>query len=149
MDDGVCKQRVSYLGDFRPVAVWGFWRRVPEVGEGVAISFSEWHGSLAPQGRLYLQTRETECIGSVEITAESTSKTLCTRLEGAVGRKAIGVSMPEDRAKDVEWLTEVCTVDGASRSEVIRAILAAYIDADLEQPESINEYVRRNRTDDS
>jgi len=60
-------------------------------------------------------------------------------------RTKIGVSARAELVDELDTLVDECTDLGASRSEIVEAILTAYLQGDEERIEKTRELVIRNR----
>ena len=60
-------------------------------------------------------------------------------------RTKIGVSVRAELVDELDTLVDECTDLGASRSEIVEAILTAYLQGDEERIEKMRELVIRNR----
>ena len=56
-----------------------------------------------------------------------------------------GIAVDEDIASEVDKLVEECDDLGASRSEIIEAILTAYVRSDSDHAEQLRELIIRRR----
>ncbi len=60
-------------------------------------------------------------------------------------RTKMGVSVRTELVEELDTLVDECSDLGASRSEIVEAILAAYLQNDEERIEKTRELVIRNR----
>lgn len=60
-------------------------------------------------------------------------------------RTKMGVSVRTELAEELDTLVDECSDLGASRSEIVEAILTAYLQNDEERTEKTRELVIRNR----
>jgi metal-responsive CopG/Arc/MetJ family transcriptional regulator len=62
-----------------------------------------------------------------------------------MAKEKFGVAIAEDIAREVDELVDECEDLGASRSEIVEAILTAYIQSDTDHVEQVRELVIRQR----
>ena len=62
-----------------------------------------------------------------------------------MAKEKFGVAIAEDIAREVDELVGECEDLGASRSEIVEAILTAYIQSDTDHVEQVRELVIRQR----
>lgn len=62
-----------------------------------------------------------------------------------MARSKIGVSVRTELVDELDTLVDECSDLGASRSEIVEAILTAYLQGDEERIEKTRELVIRNR----
>ena len=60
-------------------------------------------------------------------------------------KKKFGVAVDEDITSEVDELVDECDDLGASRSEIIEAILTAYVRSEIEHAEQVRELIIRRR----
>jgi metal-responsive CopG/Arc/MetJ family transcriptional regulator len=60
-------------------------------------------------------------------------------------KEKFGVAVAEDIAQEIDELVDECEDLGASRSEIIEAILTAYIQSDTDHVEQVRELIIRRR----
>jgi len=60
-------------------------------------------------------------------------------------KEKFGVAVAEDVADELEELVSECEDLGASRSEVVEAILTAYVRSDIDHVEQVRELIIRRR----
>jgi metal-responsive CopG/Arc/MetJ family transcriptional regulator len=62
-----------------------------------------------------------------------------------MAKDKFGIAVDEDLASEVDELVDECDDLGASRSEIIEAILTAYIRSDSDHAEQVRELILRRR----
>jgi metal-responsive CopG/Arc/MetJ family transcriptional regulator len=62
-----------------------------------------------------------------------------------MAKEKFGVAIAEDIAREVDELVDECEDLGASRSEIVEAILTAYIQSDTDRVEQVRELIIRRR----
>ena len=58
-------------------------------------------------------------------------------------KEKFGVAIAEDIVREIDELVDECEDLGASRSEIVEAILAAYIQSDTDHVEQVRELIIR------
>lgn len=62
-----------------------------------------------------------------------------------MSKMKFGIAVDEDLATEVDELVDDCDDLGASRSEIIEAILTAYVRSDADHSERVRELIIRRR----
>ena len=62
-----------------------------------------------------------------------------------MGKKKFGIAVAEDITQEIDGLVDECDDLGASRSEIIEAILTAYIHSETNHTERVRELIIRRR----
>lgn len=62
-----------------------------------------------------------------------------------MAKEKFGVAVAEDVADELEELVSECEDLGASRSEIVEAILTAYVRSDTDHVEQVRELIIRRR----
>ena len=62
-----------------------------------------------------------------------------------MAKDKFGIAVDKDLASEVDELVDECDDLGASRSEIIEAILTAYIRSDSDHAEQVRELILRRR----
>ena len=60
-------------------------------------------------------------------------------------KEKFGVAIAEDIVREINELVDECEDLGASRSEIVEAILTAYIQSDTDHVEQVRELIIRQR----
>ena len=60
-------------------------------------------------------------------------------------KEKFGVAIAEDIVREIDELVDECEDLGASRSEIVEAILTAYIQSDTDHVEQVRELIIRQR----
>ena len=60
-------------------------------------------------------------------------------------KEKFGVAIAEDIVREINELVDECEDLGASRSEIVEAILTAYIQSDTDHVEQVRELIIRRR----
>ena len=60
-------------------------------------------------------------------------------------KEKFGVAIAEDIVREIDELVDECEDLGASRSEIVEAILTAYIRSDTDHVEQVRELIIRRR----
>ena len=62
-----------------------------------------------------------------------------------MAKQKFGIAVAEDIAQEIDELVDECEDLGASRSEIVEAILTAYIQSDTDHVEQLRELIIRRR----
>jgi metal-responsive CopG/Arc/MetJ family transcriptional regulator len=62
-----------------------------------------------------------------------------------MAKEKFGIAVAEDTAQEIDKLVDECEDLGASRSEIVEAILTAYIQSDTDHLEQVRELIIRRR----
>ena len=62
-----------------------------------------------------------------------------------MAKEKFGVAIAEDIVREIDELVDECEDLGASRSEIVEAILTAYIQSDTDHVEQVRELIIRQR----
>lgn len=62
-----------------------------------------------------------------------------------MSKEKFGIAVSEDITRDLDELAEDCEALGASRSEIVEAILTAYLRSDADHVERVRELIIRRR----
>jgi metal-responsive CopG/Arc/MetJ family transcriptional regulator len=62
-----------------------------------------------------------------------------------MAKEKFGIAVAEDTAQEIDELVDECEDLGASRSEIVEAILTAYIQSDTDYVEQVRELIIRRR----
>jgi metal-responsive CopG/Arc/MetJ family transcriptional regulator len=62
-----------------------------------------------------------------------------------MAREKFGVALSEELADELEELVDECADLGASRSEIVEAVLTAYFESDVDHTARVRELVIRRR----
>lgn len=62
-----------------------------------------------------------------------------------MAKEKFGIAVAEDVAQEVDELVDECEDLGASRSEIVEAILTAYVRSDANHAERVRELIIRRR----
>ncbi len=65
-----------------------------------------------------------------------------------MGREKFGVAVSEELVDELEGLVDECADLGASRSEIVEAILTAYFQSDVDHVARVRELIIRRREED-
>jgi metal-responsive CopG/Arc/MetJ family transcriptional regulator len=62
-----------------------------------------------------------------------------------MAKEKFGIAVAENTAQEIDELVDECEDLGASRSEIVEAILTAYIQSDTDHVEQVRELIIRRR----
>ncbi|MEF8852054.1 MAG: ribbon-helix-helix protein, CopG family [Haloarculaceae archaeon] len=65
-----------------------------------------------------------------------------------MAKTKFGVSIEDEIAREVDELVEECADLGATRSEIVEAVLTAYLESDVEHGSRVRELIIRRRKGD-
>jgi alkylhydroperoxidase/carboxymuconolactone decarboxylase family protein YurZ len=65
--------------------------------------------------------------------------------QALMGQEKFGVTVAEELADELEGLVDECADLGASRSEIVEAILTAYFRSDVDRAARVRELIIRRR----
>jgi metal-responsive CopG/Arc/MetJ family transcriptional regulator len=62
-----------------------------------------------------------------------------------MAKTKFGISIDDEIAYEIDVLVDECTDLGASRSEIVEAVLTAYLESDVEHGSRVRELIIRRR----